>query len=64
MKSPCNKICRMDARHGVCVGCCRTLEEIGRWSELGDAQRERILAELPERRRTLDVPEISVPPQA
>jgi uncharacterized protein len=54
----------MDPLHGVCIGCCRTLDEIGRWSELDDAQRERILAELPERRRTLDVPEVAVPPEA
>ena len=26
--SPCVSVCRMDARRGLCIGCCRTLEEI------------------------------------
>jgi uncharacterized protein len=54
----------MDERSGVCIGCCRTLDEIARWGAIGDADRERILAELPQRRRELDVPEVPVPPLA
>jgi predicted Fe-S protein YdhL (DUF1289 family) len=54
----------MDERSGVCIGCCRTLDEIARWGAMSDPERESILAGLPARRRKLDVPEIPVPPLA
>jgi uncharacterized protein len=54
----------MDPQRDLCLGCCRSLEEIMRWSGMTDAERDRIMAELPRRRKALDVPEISVPPQA
>ena len=46
MKSPCNKVCVMDPRTGYCRGCQRTLDEIARWSEMSDAEREAVLAQL------------------
>jgi predicted Fe-S protein YdhL (DUF1289 family) len=64
MTSPCVKVCQMDPVHGVCIGCCRTLDEIGRWSGMSDHEQFQVLEELPERRRRLDVPEIAVPPLA
>jgi len=36
----------MDPQRGVCMGCCRTLDEIGRWAQMSDAERDRILAGL------------------
>jgi len=54
----------MDPQRGVCLGCCRTLDEIASWSAMSDAGQVRVLEELPERRRRLDVLEISVPPLA
>lgn len=48
--SPCIDVCKID-RHGVCRGCLRTLDEIAAWSAAGDAEKRRILARLPERRR-------------
>ena len=51
----------MDPQRGLCLGCARTLDEIARWGTLSDAERERIMAELP---RRLDVAKISVPPLA
>ena len=54
----------MDDQRGVCIGCCRTLDEIARWGAMSDLERERIIGELPTRRRELDVPEIPVPPLA
>jgi hypothetical protein len=39
----------MDAASGLCVGCGRTLDEIARWSSLGDAERRGIMRDLPER---------------
>src|SRR5256885_16039697 len=45
--SPCNKICTIDPRSGLCRGCGRTLDEIARWMSLGESERCRIMAELP-----------------
>jgi uncharacterized protein len=57
IESPCVNVCHMSPRLGVCTGCCRTLEEIARWSELSDAERARIMAALPRRRRSLGLAE-------
>ena len=54
----------MDPRRSVCVGCCRTLDEIARWGGMSDAEREEVLAALAQRRERLNVPEVSVPPLA
>ena len=62
MTSPCVKVCQMDPQRGLCLGCARTLDEIARWAAMSDAERERIIAELP--RRKSNVAEISVPPLA
>jgi predicted Fe-S protein YdhL (DUF1289 family) len=40
--SPCASVCRMDARSGLCVGCCRTLDEIAGWSRMDDAARREV----------------------
>jgi len=37
--SPCNSVCRIDPRSGLCEGCYRTLDEIARWSAIDDAQK-------------------------
>ena len=36
VNSPCIKVCQMDPVRGVCIGCCRTLDEIARWSAMSD----------------------------
>jgi predicted Fe-S protein YdhL (DUF1289 family) len=41
MISPCNKICKVI--DGKCVGCKRTLEQIAKWSQYTDKQREQII---------------------
>jgi predicted Fe-S protein YdhL (DUF1289 family) len=50
MDSPCIDICDIDPGTGLCRGCARTLEEIARWAMLTDAERARIMAELPARK--------------
>jgi predicted Fe-S protein YdhL (DUF1289 family) len=40
----------VDGESGLCLGCCRTLPEIAGWARLADAERDRIMAELPQRR--------------
>jgi len=54
----------MDPARGVCIGCCRSLDEIARWGAMSDAERMEVLDQLPERRRRLNIPEIAVPPLA
>ncbi len=62
MNSPCVKVCQMDPARGLCLGCARTLDEIARWAQMSDAEREGILAALPARKS--DVLEVPVPPLA
>jgi predicted Fe-S protein YdhL (DUF1289 family) len=50
IESPCTKVCVMDAELRYCRGCRRTLDEIARWSEMSDAEREQVLAELTRRK--------------
>jgi len=64
VKTPCVKVCQMDPAKGVCMGCCRTLDEIARWGSMTERERETIMGALGERRKALDVPEIAVPPLA
>ncbi len=40
----------MDADGRYCLGCQRSLAEIARWSEMSDAERTKVLAELPARK--------------
>ena len=54
----------MDPQRGVCLGCCRTLEEIARWGSMSDAERDGVMAGLAARRKALDIPEVAVPPLA
>ena len=41
--TPCIGVCslRLD---GLCEGCLRTTDEIARWSTMGEAERERLMA--------------------
>ncbi|MCB1533781.1 MAG: DUF1289 domain-containing protein [Rhodoblastus sp.] len=48
-QSPCNGVCRMDDTSGLCMGCGRTLSEIGDWGSMSDEQRARVRDLLPER---------------
>ncbi len=52
----------MDPQRELCLGCARTLDEIARWGTMSEAERERIMAELPG--RALNVAKIAVPPLA
>ena len=54
--SPCVSVCTMDAASGVCVGCCRTLDEIAAWSVLDAEAKRTVLAALPARRAALGKP--------
>lgn len=49
--SPCIAVCVLDPASGYCRGCFRTIAEISAWVSLDAEAKQRILAELPERRR-------------
>lgn len=48
--SPCIGICKLDQKSGFCLGCKRTIDEIGRWAMLDDPSRQAILDQLPSRK--------------
>lgn len=52
--TPCVKVCVVDGASSLCLGCYRTLAEIGGWSGLTEAERAAIMAELPSRRDRID----------
>jgi uncharacterized protein len=48
--SPCIGICKLDQPSGFCIGCKRTIEEIGRWAMLDDTERQAVIDRLPGRK--------------
>ena len=52
--TPCVKVCIVDGASSLCLGCYRTLAEIGGWSGLTDEQRAEIMADLPGRRDQIE----------
>jgi uncharacterized protein len=64
VKSPCINVCRMHAGTGWCEGCLRTIDEIAAWGALDEAGQRRVLALLPERRRTWRVLRAAAAPAA
>jgi predicted Fe-S protein YdhL (DUF1289 family) len=53
IETPCDKICTLDPASGLCLGCGRSLSEIELWTALNDAQRSRVMEELPRRLEVL-----------
>ncbi len=47
--TPCIDVCVLDPVSDMCRGCGRTVEEIAAWASLGEAERARIMADLPAR---------------
>ena len=48
--TPCVKVCVVDGESGLCMGCYRELSEVAGWARLSEAERARIMADLPSRR--------------
>ncbi|MEQ1866864.1 MAG: DUF1289 domain-containing protein [Micropepsaceae bacterium] len=46
IESPCIKVCAIDATTGWCLGCGRSMAEIGSWSTLASERRRAVMAEL------------------
>lgn len=49
IETPCVKVCTLDARRGLCLGCGRTIDEIARWATMNASERTRVIGELPAR---------------
>jgi predicted Fe-S protein YdhL (DUF1289 family) len=49
LDTPCVNLCLLDAETGLCIGCCRTIDEIAPWATMSDRERRAIMAGLPER---------------
>jgi hypothetical protein len=47
--SPCIRICTFVGEH--CLGCFRTPDEVSRWSQLADASKQLVIADLDRRRQ-------------
>jgi len=47
--TPCVKICTLDVRLGLCLGCGRTIDEITRWATMSVSERTQVMRELPSR---------------
>lgn len=53
VRSPCIKICQMDPETGLCEGCFRTMDEIGRWTMYTEEQRKEIRIQIEARKISL-----------
>lgn len=48
--SPCAAVCIINTETRFCLGCYRTIEEIGAWTMMDDDQRRAVVEELKARR--------------
>ena len=51
--SPCISVCTVDRERGICVGCLRTLQEIGAWRMMSPAEKKAVVAKCDERAKTM-----------
>ncbi len=56
MITPCTKLCAIDPDTRLCIGCGRTLMEIGQWASYSDGERQRIMGTLTERLAAASAP--------
>ena len=54
--SPCINVCTVDPASGLCLGCARTLQEIGDWLNLDDAGKQAVWSRIAERRARGEAP--------
>lgn len=49
IESPCVKVCVIHPDTKLCIGCARTMDEIGAWSRMSAEARRAVMSELPDR---------------
>lgn len=49
MATPCIKVCAIEPLSGLCLGCGRSLREIGAWASYSHETRAAVMAALPAR---------------
>ena len=49
VQSPCISVCTMNEKTGFCHGCYRSIDEIEKWWDLNNQQKQDILDKLGER---------------
>lgn len=49
IESPCVQVCVVHPETRLCIGCARSIDEIGAWSKLSPEARRMIMDELPSR---------------
>lgn len=49
VESPCVKLCVVHPEARLCVGCYRSIDEIGAWSRMTPEARRAVMEELPGR---------------
>ena len=47
--SPCIKVCEIDPKNNICMGCGRTMKEISNWINMSDLEKEKLLLDLKDR---------------
>lgn len=60
IETPCVKICTLDARKGLCLGCGRTVDEIARWTIMSASERNQVIGELKARLAVSDAPKTTL----
>ncbi|MGE3334339.1 MAG: DUF1289 domain-containing protein [Rhodospirillaceae bacterium] len=51
--SPCVSVCTMDRTSGLCIGCLRTIKEIGAWRTMTMAEKRATVAACAERAKNI-----------
>lgn len=51
--SPCVSVCAVDKTLGICIGCLRTLAEIGAWRTMTPAEKVATVEACAERAKTM-----------
>ena len=49
VESPCTNVCQIDPDTRLCLGCARSIDEIGAWGSLSPEARRLIMDDLPNR---------------
>jgi len=50
IETPCIRVCKLDRTSRLCIGCLRSMDEIGAWTRMSPEERRRVMDELPVRK--------------